>query len=80
VPHLCVEFARSTGTTLHRTLIRLRLRAALERLQDPRCDLSALAHEVGFSSHSHFTAVFRRTFGHPPGQEREALKKAASGK
>jgi AraC-like DNA-binding protein len=29
-------------------------------------DLTALALDLGFSSHSHFSAVFRRTFGLTP--------------
>jgi len=42
------------------------LRAALERLPENDRDLSMLALELGFSSHSHFTASFTREFGVPP--------------
>jgi AraC-like DNA-binding protein len=51
---------------IHRYLTRLRLRAALERLAGGVHDLTALALEIGFSSHSHFTDVFRREFGRTP--------------
>ncbi len=32
----------------------------------PGDDLSALAAELGFSSHSHFTAAFRQAYGRSP--------------
>ncbi|MEO8678181.1 MAG: AraC family transcriptional regulator [Vicinamibacterales bacterium] len=65
--HLSRVFRRRTGFSLHRYRTHLRLRAALDLLAaDPERDLSALALGLGFSSHSHFTDVFRRTFGRPP--------------
>jgi hypothetical protein len=39
---------------------------ALERLMDGEPNLSALACDLGFTSHSHLTSVFRRTFGTTP--------------
>ena len=38
-------------------------------------DLTALALDTGFSSHSHFTAVFRRTFGSTPSAFRQASRR-----
>lgn len=64
--HLCRVFRARTGVPVHRYLTRLRLRTAVERLADGRADLTALALELGFSSHSHFTDAFRREFGCPP--------------
>jgi len=64
--HLARVFRAHTGFSLHRYILMLRLAAALERLEDPRCRLSDLAHELGFSSHAHFAAVFARAFGCPP--------------
>ncbi len=55
---------------MHRYLTRLRLRAALEKLAEPRVDLTVLALDVGFSSHSHFTRSFQREFGLAPSQAR----------
>jgi AraC-like DNA-binding protein len=55
--------------SFHRYLTRLRLRAALERLPDAS-DLTALALELGFSSHSHFTDAFRREFRRTPSEAR----------
>jgi AraC family transcriptional regulator len=57
--HLCRVFKRSTGETLHRYRNRLRLRTALKPVLDG-ADLSAVALDSGYSSHSHFTAAFRR--------------------
>jgi AraC family transcriptional regulator len=64
--HLAHVFREGTGFTLHGYRTQLRLRIALERLRHTDTDLSALAHELGFASHSHFTDTFRRAFGVPP--------------
>jgi AraC-like DNA-binding protein len=64
--HLCRLFRRETGFTLHGYRQHLRLRRALERVGAAERDLSRLALELGFSSHSHFTAAFRRVFGMTP--------------
>ena len=64
--HLCRVFRANVGATLHGYRNALRLRGALERLADGVSDLSALALELGFSSHSHFTSAFRREFGVVP--------------
>jgi AraC-like DNA-binding protein len=41
-------------------------------------DLTTLALNLGFSSHSHFSAVFRRAFGLTPSQFREATRRGLS--
>jgi AraC-like DNA-binding protein len=64
--HLSRLFRSSTGFSLHGYRNQLRLRAALERIADPHTLLPALAAELGFSSHSHFTAAFRESFGLAP--------------
>jgi len=63
---LCRTFRRETGATLHGFLNRLRLAAALEHLYQGSPDLTEIALDVGFSSHSHFTAAFHRAFGLTP--------------
>jgi len=68
--HLARLFRRRTGAPVHRYLMCLRLRASLERLADGANDLTALALELGFSSHSHFTDSFRREFGRTPSDVR----------
>jgi AraC family transcriptional regulator len=64
--HLARIFHEHTAVPLHRYLTQLRLRVALERLGDSQCDLTTLAFELGFSSHSHFTDTFKREFGRTP--------------
>jgi AraC family transcriptional regulator len=68
--HLARIFQQRTGAPLHRYLTRLRLRASLERLAEGAHDLTGLAIELGFSSHSHFTDAFRREFGRTPSEVR----------
>jgi AraC-like DNA-binding protein len=70
--HLARVFRQRTGTPIHRYLTRLRLRASLERLAAGACDLTAVALELGFSSHSHYTDAFRREFGYTPSRIRGA--------
>jgi AraC family transcriptional regulator len=64
--HLCRLFREETGVPIHIYLNRLRLREALEPIAEGRTDLSALAAGLGFSSHSHFTAAFRKELGLSP--------------
>lgn len=64
-------FQQQTGLPVHRYLTLLRLRSALERLFDGEADLTNLALDLGFSSHSHFTDVFRREFGQTPSEVRK---------
>ena len=68
--HLARIFQQQTGVPVHRYLTQLRLRASLERLADGASDITQIALELGFSSHSHFTDAFRREFGHPPSHHR----------
>jgi AraC-like DNA-binding protein len=65
-------FQQQTGMPVHRYLTQLRLRAALERLGDSD-DITSLAIDLGFSSHSHFTDVFRREFGTTPSEYRKSM-------
>ena len=63
---LCRAFRRATGSTLHGFRNRLRLAASLERIGRRSFDLTDVALDLGYSSHSHFTAAFRREFGVTP--------------
>jgi AraC family transcriptional regulator len=65
--HLARQFRDLTGTSMYAYRQQLRVRTAVQRVFDePRCDLSAVAADQGFASHSHFTAACRRTFGVTP--------------
>src|SRR5438132_13190852 len=67
---LCRAFRRATGQTLTSYRHALRVQAAVEQLRAGRSDLTELALELGYSSHSHFTHVFRRHLGIKPSQVR----------
>ena len=72
---LCRQFRAATGSTVHRYLTRLRLGQALELLENGGGDdLSGLAFDLGFSSHSHFTCAFRSEFGVTPSAFRAAAR------
>lgn len=68
--HLCRAFRGQMGTSIHRYRLQLRLRRALELTAEAESDLTAVALELGFSSHSHFTAVFRNAYGTTPSEFR----------
>jgi AraC family transcriptional regulator len=75
--HLCRVFRAQTGTGLHAHLTRLRLRAVLDSIAEPRADLCRIGVDAGFSSHSHFTAAFRREYGLTPSAWRAARRGSA---
>jgi len=66
-------FSRTEGASLHQYLTQLRLARALVELPHTD-DLTTLALDLGFSSHSHFTYAFRRGFGCTPSQFRESTR------
>ena len=66
-------FTRVEGISLHQYLTQLRLAHALVELPHTD-DLTALALDLGFSSHSHFSYAFRRGFGCTPSQFRESTR------
>ena len=66
--HLSRVFHQQTGMTLLHYSEQLRLRLAYDRLHEYRSDLTALAHDVGYKNHSHFTYAFKKAFGTPPSQ------------
>jgi AraC family transcriptional regulator len=68
--YLTQIFQRAEGIPLCRYHLRLRLARALD-LIGQYDDLSALAAELGFSSHSHFTSAFRQAYGQSPAAFRE---------
>jgi AraC family transcriptional regulator len=71
--HLARVFRESTGTSIHQYLLRLRLGLALRRLLASEADLATIASDLGFSSHSHFSARFRALFGTTPTEIRRSL-------
>lgn len=71
--YLTQEFTRREGTPLYQYQLRLRLNRAL--LELPHCeDITGLALDLGFSSHSHFGSVFRKMFGMAPSEYRTSAR------
>jgi AraC family transcriptional regulator len=71
--YLTELFRAVEGLPLHAYLNALRLSRALTELPGAD-DLTALALELGFSSHSHFSARFRRAFGVTPSEFRRTSR------
>lgn len=69
--YLTQVFQQVEGLPLYRYQLRMRLARALDLL--PRYDdLTGLSLDLGFSSHSHFSAAFRQTYGHSPSEFRQS--------
>lgn len=64
--HLAHLFKTRVGLSVYEYVVRARLADALVRVMDSQADLTTIALEAGFSSHSHFTAQFRARFGTTP--------------
>lgn len=74
--YLTQEFTRCEGIPLYRYQLQLRLTRAL--LELPGCaDITGLALDLGFSSHSHFTSAFRKAFGVTPSHYRTSDRTAS---
>jgi AraC-like DNA-binding protein len=72
--YLTQLFQQVEGVPLYRYQLRLRLARSLDLLERYD-DLSALALELGFSSHSHFSAAFQQAYGRSPSAfRRSALR------
>jgi AraC-like DNA-binding protein len=69
--YLTQVFRDVEGVPLYRYQLRLRLARALDLLPQTE-DLSALGHDLGFSSHSHFSAAFRQVYGRSPAEFRQS--------
>jgi AraC-like DNA-binding protein len=64
--HLCHVFREMAGTSIYDYVMHERLAHALDAVLDGGDDLTKIALDAGFASHSHFTARFRRFFGCTP--------------
>jgi AraC family transcriptional regulator len=73
--YLTQVFQQVEGLPLYRYQLRLRLARALDLLGQYD-DLTALGLDLGFSSHSHFSAAFRQAYGRSPSEfRRSALRR-----
>lgn len=69
--YLTQVFQQVEGVPLYPYQLRLRLAKALDLMPQYE-DLSALSHDLGFSSHSHFSAAFRQAYGRSPSEFRQS--------
>lgn len=69
--YLTQVFQQVEGLPLYRYQLRLRLARALDLLAEYD-DLTALSLDLGFSSHSHFSATFREVYGRSPSEFRQS--------
>ena len=74
--HLCRVFRQIVGTSIYDYLLRERLTRTLDAVLDGG-DLTMVALDAGFTSHSHFTDRFRRLFGCTPTVLRRAARAAS---
>jgi len=72
--HLCHIFRQIVGTSIYGYVLQERLALALAAVLAGGKDLTAIALDAGFASHSHFTARFRGFFGCTP----SALRRLAT--
>ena len=69
--YLTQVFQQVEGLPLYRYQLRLRLARALDLLPQYD-DLTTLSLDLGFSSHSHFSAAFREAYGRSPSRFRQS--------
>ncbi|MGH7526754.1 MAG: helix-turn-helix transcriptional regulator [Gemmatimonadales bacterium] len=77
--HLTRLVTAVTGLSIHRMIVRRRLRDAVEWLLKTRESVSFIAHAVGFGSHSRLTEAFRREYGMPPSTVRQTFTARCAG-
>jgi len=71
--YLTQVFQQVEAIPLYRYQLRLRLARALDLLNDYD-DLTSLGLDLGFSSHSHFSAAFRQAYGRSPAEFRRSIR------
>ena len=71
--YLTQLFQQVEGMPLYRYQLRLRLAKAIQDLEEYD-DLTSLALDLGFSSHSHFSTMFRATYGDNPSAFRRKFR------
>lgn len=70
--HLTRIFRKEIGVPLHQYQRRMRIAKSLNALLDTNDDLTNIALDAGFYSHSHFTSAFRQALGISPTEFRRS--------
>lgn len=69
--YLCSAFKKNVGVSLRYHLQTLRLNYALNLVKMTDMSISEICHESGFESVSHFSKIFKETFGNSPSYYRK---------
>lgn len=64
--YLKMEFRRCTGFSIGGFVRKMRMEKALELIESGTCNILQTACSVGYSNPSHFSAAFKRYYGHSP--------------
>ena len=72
--HLLRTFRRYQGATISNFVRQRRIQRARTEVAQAKRPLAMIALEAGFADQSHFTRVFKQTFGETPGQYARSLK------
>jgi AraC family transcriptional regulator len=72
--HLLRTFRRYQGATISNFIRQRRIQRARTEVAQAKRPLSMIALDAGFADQSHFTRVFKQTFGETPGQYARSLK------
>lgn len=72
--HLLRTFRRYQGATISNYVRQRRIQRARVEVAQAKRPLAMIALDAGFADQSHFTRVFKQTFGETPGQYARALK------
>jgi AraC family transcriptional regulator len=75
--YLTQVFQQVEGLPLYRYQLRLRLARSLDLIAQYD-DLTALSLDLGFSSHSHFSAAFRSAYGRSPSEFKQAALRSTN--
>ncbi len=71
--HLCRVFRDTVGTSIYDYVLLERLASTLDAVLDGE-DLTTVALDAGFASHSHFTSRFKKFFGCTPASLRQMAR------
>ena len=69
-----ILFRRAFGKPVHRYVLEQRLAQGARWLANGSYDIAEIALRTGFSSQSHFTTMFRRTYGMTPRRYARSLR------